>query len=500
MKLDFKSLSQRNKNLRYGGYSAVVTLIVAAVLIVGVTLCETVNVNLDLTANQRYTVSESTQKVVADLEDDVVIYGCFQTGFSDQAYYANYIQMVERLIANYELVTSHVTYETVNTLKHPEIVRPFMTEDEATSNIDDGTFIIVNKTNNKFRTLEIGDFYDFSKVDGTIVTPDLFEAEEALTSAIQYVTSKVSPTLYEILGHGEAVLDSRFKSYMLTTNYEFKTMDLKKYGEEDEIEANETTVLCINAPTQDLDDFEYSLLLDYMERGGRMLIFLSPACDSNRLANFNKLMARYGIYYDMNENTSYVLDSDQQHYYKTPYIVLNQLSTSSEITTNIGKSAYSVLMSYPVHMYLGESSGIHTEQETFMQTYSSAAYLADAATEEIVYGPFATGVRASEEKSVGNDIVESKMVVFANSYFISYSTDPFSGYGITTGNFQVVASALGYLQDGVDDLYISSKSLTYATFTPAASDFLVVGFLFVILIPAALIVTGLIIWRKRKNL
>ena len=73
-KLDFKSAAKRNKNLKYGGYAAVVTVICVVILVVVNLLFQKLNLTIDLTKEELYTVSEETMEILDELDSEVDIY------------------------------------------------------------------------------------------------------------------------------------------------------------------------------------------------------------------------------------------------------------------------------------------------------------------------------------------------------------------------------------------------------------------------------------------
>ena len=53
-KLDFKNAARRNKNLKYGGYATIVTVICVVILVVVNLLFEKLNLTIDLTQEELF--------------------------------------------------------------------------------------------------------------------------------------------------------------------------------------------------------------------------------------------------------------------------------------------------------------------------------------------------------------------------------------------------------------------------------------------------------------
>ncbi len=481
MNLGYKSIAQKQKKLRYGGYSAIATLIVTVLLVLATVLVELLDLTVDLTPNKIYTTGKTTQEVLDGLENDISIYGLFTTGTEEYSYYAQIVKLAEQ----YGRVCDRIDYQTVDTLKNPEFIKQFLNEGDASTTIEDGSFMIVNRDTGKYRILGLYDFYGY--LSDTSESIDAFCAEEAFTSAIQYVTSNHTPVVYQLTGHGEPEVDSTFLSYVRTTNSDFETLSLVDY-DGTAIPVTNYTMLMLNAPTTDLMDKEYSLILDYMERGGRMMVFISHETPA-ALPNLSRLLSRFGISY--HSENGYVLESEMSHYYSIPACILPQVSADSDITSALTGNNH-VMMLYAVPIQLEKSASGITETEVFVTTSETAVL---SGTQEEV-GPFNLGVYASEERNVGGKPVNTRLIVFGNAAFIDMR---YAGT-ITTGNYKLVASAISALQDDIDVLYITGKSMTNNQISVSATDF-VVGFLiFVILIPIAVLAAGLIIWLRRKHL
>ena len=485
-KFGYRNAAQRKKNLRYGGYATVVTLIALVVLIVATVLLEQLDLTVDLSSNKMYTPSSQTMEILDSLEDDVEIYGLYSTGVEEGAYYASVLRLMEQ----YGRLCDKVTYTTIDTLKNPNFVKEDIDSDTSATTVADGSVIVKNTRTGKYRLLGIMDFYSYTSSDSKYI--DEFCAEEALTTAVRYVTSERTPVLYQLMGHGEAELDSTFKSYLKTTNYDFSLLNLAAPEDESWTKAIPVTLytsILINNPKTDLKDEEYELLLDYMERGGRMLVLLDYETP-NMLPNFNRLLARYGLSYQA--GGSYIEETAYSNYYQTSFTILPKKGEEHAITSEMTSPNEYVMMVHAVPIQVADSVQRNTEITRFLTTSDSAVL-----NGEQTQGTYNLGVVVSEQTSRGQDIAETKLVVIGSSSFVDYTHN--KNY-ITTGNYKLIASTLNYLQDEVSSVYITSKSLTAGKIQTSLNSF-VVGFgVFAIALPLACVITGLVIWLRRRHL
>lgn len=73
----FKKTDGRRRRTRFGGYSIIISLVVAAILIVInliVAALPATLTKLDLSEKQLYTISEETEKIVSAVDCDITVY------------------------------------------------------------------------------------------------------------------------------------------------------------------------------------------------------------------------------------------------------------------------------------------------------------------------------------------------------------------------------------------------------------------------------------------
>lgn len=103
-----------------------------------------------------------------------------------------------------------------------------------------------------------------------------FCAEQSITESIEYVCAEYVPTVYSLTGKGE-------KSSL------GDSLDIRGLSRI----PDDVGLLIVNAPTEDYANEEISALLDFAERGGR-IIFLTNKSNAS-MPNLARLLACYGI-------------------------------------------------------------------------------------------------------------------------------------------------------------------------------------------------------------
>ncbi len=489
-KFNYRSSTQHKKSLKYGGYATITTIILLTALILVNVLFNLFGWEIDLTVEKLYTPSDVTVEILENLEDDITIYGLYNTGTEENKTNQNVITLIEE----YCDLSEHMTFEMVDPLTNPAFTSQYLVN----SSLENGSLIVVNETTGKHKSIPITNLYEVT-TDYDYLTQTItgFSAESYVTNAIQYVTLEETPTLYELDGHNEAKLNADYVEYLQYANYEVESMNIV-LDNITEIEVTEHTVVLINAPVNDLDENEYQILLNYMEKGGRM-IFMA-ASDTPELPNFSRLLERYGL----SIQTGTMYERDMNQYYQYCNVLRPIVSDKNEISSYLLDDTNNyVIMLAPAAIEISEERSSRIEIESLLTTSESAIIKGEGNPlsstdyqEGDLTGPFSLCVTAEEAVNLDNgNVATTKLAVIGSSDFIDVS----SGKFVTTGNYKLVTLICDYMQDVTDSLSISSKSLEEARISTTAADFLFYGALFVIVIPAVIIVTGIVIWVRRKH-
>lgn len=483
-KFSFKDSAKKNKNLKYGGYMTIVVVLALIALIIVNVLFQQLKIKVDLTPEQLYTIGSKTQLLLDEVQEDVTIYGLYVTGKENTAAIS--------LIEDYIKHCDKLTYKQIDPYVNPEFTNQYKQADET---IATKSLIVVNNATGKYKVVAESDLYQYSRTlnqqtysyDYNITA---FKAEEALTSAIQYVTSQNTPVLYMLTGHGEENLTENMQNLLKKANFDVQEFSLTGTQE---LAANEYTIVLINNPTSDITELEYNDLQAYMDAGGRMMFNVEYSYPEN-MTYFDKLLARYGV----SVQRGPIIEADTSHYYQQPYIVLPDIG-EHDVTEDVSKQ--SVIQVLPTGLAIAENRNRNTEITPILTTSEGAIIKSNLEStvmdfeEGDIKGPFYTGLMVEESNSVDGDLKYTRLAVFGSSSMFNTDSGLFS-----TGNYNVFYNTLNYLQTSVDSLYISPKEYTTDTLTVNASTMVTLSAVFVAVIPLALIIAGIVVWTRRKHL
>lgn len=474
-----KIVNLNNKNIRFGGYQTIASVIVIAIAITVNVIFSGLNLKIDLTEEKFFSLSPKTEEVVKAVSDDITLYVLEETGTESSAF--------KEILVRYDKLNSHVSLVYKDPILYPQFTQKYI--DENTPKIDTGSIIVENNTTGKFKVLTQADFYTSNGATQSLAV------ENAVTSAISYVASHTDRTLYISSGHGELALPKTLttifsKSNIPTQAISLSTEDLGDPG---------TSTLIIYSPHTDFNDVEFDKITNFLDAGGKALIFTDY--DTPELKNFTELLNYYGVKHSsgavVEASSSNMLSS-----YPT-YLIPNY--TDHDITNSLITNKLPVLI--PLSSALTKADNartsvtitslLSTSDEAFLKTNLEGATTNKTADD--IAGPFDLAYAIEDKNSLDSEnVITTRLVVFADSYFIDETKMNLS----STGNETFMTNCLNWLQnDTLTSFEIPGKSSNdYALPAMSTTKFLAFSCIAVVIIPAVVLIMGVIVLIRRKNL
>ena len=301
------------------------------------------------------------------------------------------------------------------------------------------------------------------------------------------MTSEDNTKLYWITGHGEAAqsdLSSEFTESVNKSNMEVEELALLTNDIPEDADA-----IIIMGPSSDYSQEEADKVISYLENGGKALIFSSYT--ETDLTNFDSILENYGV----ERKSGMVVESDNNYYYpQMPYVLLPEIQ-SSEITEEVQDSyiiapmaqAIVPLDSYrdsiQIESLLSTTEGAYIETDPENSTWSKSA---DSET-----GSFDVGVSITETV----DDKETQIVWFSSLNMMAEQFDA----SVSGANTKLVMGALNEMCQVEDTVSIPSKSLSYTSLMFTAGSMNFWGIAVMVVIPAVFLITGFVIWMRRRK-
>ncbi len=463
------------KTVLSAGFSMLVACALAALNIGANYLPESVK-SFDITDNQIYSITDTTKGVLNDLDQDITVYLLNSEKSADIT--------IKTMLTRYQAYSKKIKVIYKSQKDYPNFVSGY-TQDA----LADNSMIVVN--GDRFTTIDYNDCFE-SEIDYTTYQENVtgYDGEGQLTSAISYVTSSDLPKVYVITGHQELDLSEKVLATIKKENVEVENINLMNYDAVPEDAAS----IIISGPVVDYSKEDTDKIKNYLSTGGHAVILTALAEED--MPNFKSILSEYGV--KMTDGV--VFDSNQSNFYQYPFYILPQIK-SHVITADLYKGKRYILMPQAVGFLVAEDDKLPKGvTATALLTSSDSSYSKKDVKNMSTYdkesgdtdGPFDLGVYL--EKSNG-DKEATKIVAFGCEYLLDDEFDT----RVSGANVTLFTSAISNLVDHKSSISIPSKSYTFGTIMVNRSMVVLFGLLVTVIVPFTILVTGIIIWAKKRK-
>ena len=467
------------KHIKNGSYSmamAAIFIVIVVVINMIVGAIPSKYSQLDVSSSKLYTIGDETKKVLKALDKDVTIYQIAQSGSEDDT--------ISNLLKRYKDESKHIKVEVKDPVVNPKFASEYTTDDLAANSL-----IVVCGDRNK--VISYNDMYSTSVDYNTWQqTTTGFDGEGQITSAIGYVNSEDLPIMYTLSGHGEKDLDSSFKEDIQKANIDIKELNLLTEGKV----PDDADCLMIVSPTRDISEEEKTEILDYLEAGGKAMIFSDYTQDD--LPNFDAVLASYGV----KRAEGIVFEGDSQHYgMQMPYYLVPTVNSTDASSETASAGSY-VLAPYAqgiqktddVRDTVTIDSILTTSDQAYSKTNMQSSQIEKE--DDDVNGPFDLGVAITEKL---DDDKETQIVYYSTANLMESQVNQM----VSGGNEKLLLESLSWMTstDESSSVSISSKSLQSTSLTVTDYDAAFWKICTIGLIPGVFLVAGFLIWLRRRK-
>ncbi len=468
-----------NRNFKQGMYHSLVSVIVVAIVILLNLFVTELDINIDLTTEKVYTLTEETIDFVSSIEDEIEIY--FLAKEKDQ------YEVLRNVVEEYD------KFQNISvTWKDPEMYPQFASQ-YTDAELEGNDVIVVNKTKDKSRFVPFTDMYinDYS-INYTTGGQDMtytLDAEGQITSAIQYVTSATLTKMYVVSAHGEVPLGEKVSELVDKANVQTEAFDVLSATEV----PDDCDILFINGPTTDISDEELTMYKNYLDNGGKAIF--SYSMSDKELKNYNSLMEYYGV----EVTGSVVLESEGnflQNY--ATYVVSSFASLTEEISADFSADDYIIspiaqglklMDASNIRSTLTTASIVETSEDSYGKTDPSDNIERE---EGDIEGPFNMVIQASDTYKDKT----SKVVILATPYILA--DDWVDYYGFSNTNLFI--DSIGWMSDGESaTIAIPQRSLDQVYLQVDPNEAAVWGIITIAVIPLGILAVGFLVWYFRRK-
>jgi hypothetical protein len=466
------------KQVRYGGYAALITLAVIAGLILLNLIIGQFSPQVDMTANRLFSLSEQSLQVVDQIKAPVNIYGLWQPGQENTE--------VTEVIDLYLARNGNFHFQTIDPDKNPGFLVKY---DKDKKGISRGSVIVEGAKG--FRVIGPSDMYDYTATQSGGYNRTGVAIERRFTSALLFVGTGETPVVYEISGHDEVPLANlAMQDTVERENYSLKSLNLITSDV-----PNDASALILNAPKSDISRAEADRILKYLDGGGRLLVLADYRVRD--LSMLNEVLASYGVRLDygiiIENDSSYTAG---QIFMEVPDFI------EHDITKPLTEKDSPVVLPYSMGI-----SELSTKRRTVklypLMVSSRNSWLRTDLNEGSVVriasdipGPVTIGMAVMDPEYIQGSEKQVRIAVIASGSLL----EPINVFQQIPGNLDLFMNSLTWLEDRPEALSVRSKSLFLLPLRLNGLQMIIFGGIFILIIPLGFFVSGLVTWLKRRHL
>lgn len=485
--------SLMGKKLAGTANTAVLIAIVVAIAVIFNVILELFPINIDLTTEKLYSLTDTTKGVLEDLEGDVTIYALYDrlAGEQDTDSVTPQVIKVLDLYDKY----SGVNVEYIDLDRKPAFLKDTVGETNA-ADYSEGDYIVKHGEN--FRQVKSGELvatetqnYYYQEY---VVSTGL-QAETKFTSAILKVFSEV-PVVYYSTGFGEASINNfqTVKSYIEGSGFDVKPINLKT-----EDFSEDAVAIIFFGPSEDLSGEAYNKLEHWLFNGGDAFFFMditemgaSDAVIYDEFETFGEILGKYGI----SLGDSIVEEGEDNRVMAMGNLEIFSVKTST--AGALGTLAAKDYYFYNSRNIIVDEKAEDATPEAFITT-SSDTVCTSVNNDKEVKGKAVIG--ASSELETGRQ--NSRIAVFGSSYAVSDTMVSKFNTGNVTSIFSSIMRWMELeiapnVGDDIEAKKYNDMVSTYVEVT--ATETKVIVAVVIVVIPVIILAIGLIIWLRRRNL
>lgn len=458
---------------------------------------------IDVTANQLYTLSDSSKKALETINQDIKIY-VFGIDENDS---------VVGLIKQYCEANDKITYEMLSSETNLAKVQEF--------ELEDGYSIVVLESGDSKKIIDTSsefhsyDYTTYAEVDTT---------EQTLTNSILSLSTENKPKVYFVEGHEEFKIASDsnpqvelgvLSTYLKNEAFDIASINLMSNQNVPE----DCDVLAIMSPETDFLENETQAIINYINQGGNLFVTRDVLSQDSQLVNFQKILDVYGV----SVENGYILETDADKVVSNyPYVFRPQISNSNEITSDIASDSYMWLAYSTKLNFLSEEElkNLNVTYEELLGTTDSAIFINDfssdinAAAASSQKGHFTVAAQVTKTISEGSsaeeteneeasDGVQSKLIISGNGQFMTdYIVSELSNqyplsYLGSNKDFAINAISVLAKKEGGLTIRKGMAGTSYVFTATAEQNRIVLAVIFIV--PIVILFIGMIVWRQRKK-
>ena len=314
--------------------TVVAPLVIAIAINLGTCAIPAAFITVDASGLDIYSLSDASWEFASKTDEDVTIYLLSEQGIPDE--------QIEQILLEYEAASPHIDYKLINVTADPDFVLEYIgvsyyhVNEDGIKPLSNHSIIIesakrhtvINSSN--YYKYKVGSYYysesEFLSLCQQAVSEGydiaqigyetFFNLDKVVVSGIEFVTQNNISTVFTLTGHGEqAVDDSFYTNIKYSQNGAYNELNLDNVNS---IPAH-CSALIISSPQTDLSSDDADKIIEYLERGGDVILITSP--ENTQMTNLLRVTEAFGL----TAQSGVISDSDKNHHMNdnNAYLVLN---------------------------------------------------------------------------------------------------------------------------------------------------------------------------------
>lgn len=452
----------RKRSLIYGVNALVFTLVVLGILVVLNYLAFKRAGRLDVTREKLYSVSDQTIKTIKGIKKDIEVLAFFKEIGTDRREFQD-------LIKEYERRSDRIKVRFVDPDKDPGVAKRYDVNEY-------GTVVLVGEDQNI--KLKLSDLISGGIVDN---------AEQEITNALIKLSRDTRKIVYFLTGHGERDIQNSTEPQGLgmlnkalrDEAYEVKGLLLLRESSVPQ----ENSILIVAGPQKPLLEKEVEAIRKYLDNGGKAVFMVEPRSGNEMVS----LLKDYG--FNLGDNV--IIDPSSKLVGGGDVAPIVSQYPPHDITDGF---RFATLFPYSRSIDVESKEKIRTTLIAKTSEYSwaetnLALFDQGIAQKDPDDRPGPLGVAA-----VGEIGEKTRVAVFGSVDFISNRFFNFSG------NSDLFLNTIGWLVGDEELISIRPKVAKEGKLTLTGNQSRVIFSLTVIVIPAIVLLSGIAVWWKRRNM
>ena len=462
-------MNRKKKNLiNITIYTLVAILLVAAINIFVTVISGKLNLSVDLTENKLYGLSDKTKSFLKDYNTDVDIY--ILSGAAQQD------QRVSEITKQYQSLCPKIRVTNINTAENPTFGAKY---------VKDGGSITTNSV-----IVDSGKRYKLlSPTDLTDDSSSALNAENSITAALKYVAAETTPKIYLTAGHGEHEAVGIIKR-LEEENYEYAELNTLT----EEIPKDASAVISLR-PMSDFTSEEITKIDTYLTNGGNLQVYLGIDSKQENMQNF---FAYLDGNWGMTVTNDLAVETDESSTISggngTPSLIIARMMplpfTDSIIAANraIAHTPFARVVT-PKYEYNGDI------QTVPVLTTTDKAY---PSSDETTLAPNdGTETKSYPIAALATDSKHNSSVYVSGTTML-LTIDPSRVQGLV--NYDYFMNLTEYTTGEGSEFYTDAKPILGSRIYISESAARIVMIIVVGLIPVVVLLCGIVVWFKRRNL